>query len=214
MCEGDEKRLQRYLCGYRSNGNHGINILAEICKQLLATYTCIRFACVPGFDHSILTSHDDTPNSDGSEWIDMIEQYITTITELCQGCAENQQEVLDNQIVKVVNHFISSHSSDLSSIYATAKVVLVTLEFIEVRTSMYVCLVICTAMGVCVCEGIQYMRVMHFDTPCLHTAKSCDFSMNSEHVFRRFPLLFHCCLVSFCRHVWTSIIQRRWCGLI
>ena len=37
------------------------------------------------------------------QWLRLIDQLLDSITELCQGNQENQQEALDEQIIKMIN---------------------------------------------------------------------------------------------------------------
>ena len=68
--EGDDKMLQSYLRGHRASGARSVNFIAELTLELQEVYTNIQI---------------------GSEWLEIITQYLSALTEMCQGNYVNQQ---------------------------------------------------------------------------------------------------------------------------
>ena len=68
--EGDDKMLQTYLRGARSTGARSVNFIAELTLELQEVYTNIQI---------------------GSEWLEIVAQYLSALTEMCQGNYANQQ---------------------------------------------------------------------------------------------------------------------------
>ena len=110
--EGSDKHLlQDALRGVRPNGANSVNFIAELTKQLQEIYTLIET---------------------GNEWLEVVSQYLETLTEMCQGNLSNQQETIDNQIFKPLNYLISYHTSDINELVNMSEVKLMALELIEV----------------------------------------------------------------------------------
>eukprot|EP00041_Stephanoeca_diplocostata_P038566 m.1528282 g.1528282 ORF g.1528282 m.1528282 type:complete len:3000 (-) comp25237_c1_seq15:596-9595(-) len=91
MAEGAYKPLQDYLQEQKSSKDQSVNFVADLCRALQTVYGNV---------------------SDGGAWLTLVDQLFDSITELCQGNQKNQQEALDEQIIKMVNAIIAYDSTN------------------------------------------------------------------------------------------------------
>jgi len=91
MAEGAHRDLQDYLREQKTSKDQSVNFVAELCRALAQVHVNV--------------AQGDAEQRDN--WLDLVDQMLDSVTELCQGNQTNQQEALDEQIIKVVNFVIA-----------------------------------------------------------------------------------------------------------
>jgi hypothetical protein len=78
--------MQDHLREQPASSLTSVNFVVEMCRLLQATYTYV---------------------TQGTAWLGLLDQILDTLAELCQGSPSNQQEALDEQVVKYINFILA-----------------------------------------------------------------------------------------------------------
>eukprot|EP00040_Diaphanoeca_grandis_P036640 m.234491 g.234491 ORF g.234491 m.234491 type:complete len:2978 (-) comp33655_c0_seq5:398-9331(-) len=91
IVEGGHHKNQDWLREQKGSLGQSVNFVAELCRALALVYMNIG----------------EGEKWQREQWLELIDQLLDSITELCQGNVKNQREALDEQIIKMVNHIIA-----------------------------------------------------------------------------------------------------------
>jgi hypothetical protein len=86
LVEGAFSPMQDHLREQPATSLTSVNFVVEMCRLLQATYTYV---------------------TQGAAWLGLLDQVLDTLAELCQGNPSNQQEALDEQVVKYINFILA-----------------------------------------------------------------------------------------------------------
>ena len=100
IAEGAYDELQNILRDNSSlGGDQSVNVLVELVRILAIVYPNIGSE----------KGSSDIPHG----WLKLTKQLLDTISEICQGNQQNQQEVLDERVVSMLNAIIAHDTDDL-----------------------------------------------------------------------------------------------------